>query len=121
VEKAMAARAAMFRTFRSAVEKGVVIGFGTDSAVTPHGQNAREFRYMVENGMSPADALRAATSVNARLLGVADRLGTLEAGKLADVIAVPGDPTKDVRTTEQVFFVMKDGAVHRNDRAAPRG
>ena len=121
VEKAMAARAAMFRTFRRAVEKGVVIGFGTDSAVTPHGQNAREFRYMVENGMGAADALRAATSVNARLLGVADRLGALEAGKLADVIAVPGDPTRDVRTTEQVLFVMKDGAVHRNDRAAPRG
>jgi imidazolonepropionase-like amidohydrolase len=121
VEKAMAARAAMFRTFRSAVEKGVTIGFGTDSAVTPHGQNAREFRYMVENGMTPADALRSATVVNARLLGVADRLGALEAGKIADVIAVPGDPTQDVRTTEQVFFVMKDGAVHRNDRAAPRG
>jgi imidazolonepropionase-like amidohydrolase len=121
VEKAKAARTAMFATFRRAVEKGVVIAFGTDSAVTPHGQNAREFRHMVENGMRPADALRAATWVNAILLGQADRIGALEAGRLADVVAVPGDPTKDIRVTEKVFFVMKGGAVHRNDRASPRG
>jgi imidazolonepropionase-like amidohydrolase len=121
IEKAMAANRAMFATFRRAVEKGVVIAFGTDSAVTPHGENAREFRYMVENGMKPADALRSATAVNALLLGLSDRLGALEPGKLADVIAVPGDPTRDVRVMEKVLFVMKDGAVHRNDRVSPRG
>ncbi len=121
VAKAKSANAAMFGTFRRAVDKGVLIGFGTDSAVTPHGRNAREFRYMVDGGMTPAEALRSATSVNAALLGIADRLGTLETGKLADVVAVPGDPTKDIRVMEQVLFVMKDGVVHRNDRAPQSG
>lgn len=115
VEKARQARAAVHRTFRRAVEKGVRIAFGTDSGVTPHGQNAREFRYMVEGGMRPVDALRAATSVNAGLLAVPD-VGSLEAGKLADVVAVPGDPTRDITAMEKVLFVMKDGAVFRNDR-----
>ncbi len=119
VAKAQAASAAAVGTFRRAVAKGVVIGFGTDAAVIPHGQNAREFRYMVDGGMTPADALRAATTVNAKLLGLSDRLGALEPGKLADVIAVPGDPTKDVLVMERVLFVMKDGVVHRNDRAKP--
>jgi imidazolonepropionase-like amidohydrolase len=69
--------------------------------------------------MTPANALRAATTVNAELLGVADTLGALEAGKLADVVAVPGDPLQDIRRTEQVFFVMKEGVVYRNDRTPP--
>jgi imidazolonepropionase-like amidohydrolase len=71
---------------------------------------------MVGLGMTPAAALRAATSVAAELFGVSDRLGTLEAGKVADVVAVPGDPTRDIRQTERVFFVMKDGVVFRNER-----
>jgi imidazolonepropionase-like amidohydrolase len=114
--KARAALASRDQMFRNAVRKGVRIAFGTDAAVYPHGRNAEEFRHMVALGMRPADALRSATSVNAALFGVSDRLGTLEAGKLADVIAVPGDPTQDIRQTERVFFVMKEGVVYRNDR-----
>ena len=71
---------------------------------------------MVEAGMKPIDAIKAATSLDADLLGVSDRLGTLMAGKLADVIAAPGNPLADIRQTERVFFVMKDGVIYRNDR-----
>jgi imidazolonepropionase-like amidohydrolase len=97
--------------------RGVRIAFGTDAGMYGHGRNAEEFRLMVEHGMKPVDALRAATSIGAELLGLADRLGTLQVGKLADVIAVPGDPTLDIRQTEHVIFVMKDGHVYRNDPA----
>jgi imidazolonepropionase-like amidohydrolase len=98
--------------FRKALAKGVNIGFGTDAAVYPHGRNAQEFVLMVRDGMKPIDALKTATSADARLLGVSDR-GTLEAGKLADVIAVPGDPTADITATQRVAFVMKDGVVYK--------
>jgi len=118
--KARAAIAAIHSTYRRAVVKGVKIGFGTDAAVYPHGRNAEEFRLLVDAGMKPADALRAATSADAELLGLADKIGTLERGKLADVIAVPGDPTQEIRQTEKVIFVMKEGIVYRNDRAAAR-
>ena len=117
VAKARSARAAVNATFQKGLAKGVRIGFGTDSAVSPHGMNATEFGLMVGLGMKPIDALKTATSVNAELLGVADRLGTLEAGKIADVIAVPGDPTADIHETEKVFFVMKDGVIYRSDRS----
>ena len=110
-QKARAALAARGDMFRNAVKTGVKIAFGTDSAVSPHGLNAREFALMTSLGMSPAAALRSATSVAATLLGVNDRLGTLAAGKLADVIAVPGNPLDDIHATEHVSFVMKDGAV----------
>src|SRR5687768_1931669 len=113
--KARAAIASIRATFQKAVAKRVRIAFGTDAAVYPHGRNAEEFRHMVELGMRPVDALKAATSVNAELFGISDRLGTLEAGKLADIIAVPGDPTQDIRQTERVFFVMKEGVTYRND------
>ena len=66
-------------------------------------------------GMSPLQALRAGTSVDAELLGVQNRIGTLEAGKVADIIAMPGDPTQNIRQTEKVFFVMKEGTIYRND------
>jgi imidazolonepropionase-like amidohydrolase len=115
VEKSRRADAAHERTFRRAVEKGVKIGFGTDSAVMPHGTNAQEFHYMVDYGMTAANALRAATMVDAELLGVEKDLGSLEAGKLADVVAVPGDPTRDIHAMERVMFVMKEGVVYRND------
>ena len=114
--KARAAIASIQTMFRKAVTKGVRIAFGTDAAVYPHGRNAEEFRLMVELGIRPIDALRAATSVNAELFGLSDQLGTLAPGKLADIIAVPGDPTRDIRETEKVFFVMKEGVVYRNDR-----
>lgn len=117
VTKARVAHAAVSNTFQTAVRKGVRIAFGTDAGVFAHGRNAEEFGLMVRNGMSPIDALRAATSVDAELFGIADRTGTLEPGKAADVIAVPGDPTRDIGVTTRVFFVMKDGKVYRNDRA----
>jgi imidazolonepropionase-like amidohydrolase len=110
-DKARAAFAARSQMFKDALKAGVRIGFGTDSAVSPHGLNAREFALLVSLGMTPAAALRSATSVDAVLLGVASKLGTLEPGKLADVIAVPGNPLNDIHATEHVLFVMKDGAV----------
>ncbi|MCS6951332.1 MAG: amidohydrolase family protein [Bryobacterales bacterium] len=114
--KARRALDAIDATVRKAIRMGVRIAFGTDSSVYPHGRNAEEFAQLVARGMAPLDALRAATSVNAELFGLADRLGTLEAGKLADIVAVPGDPTQDIRVTEKVFFVMKEGVIYRNDR-----
>lgn len=112
--KAKAALAAHDEMFRRAVRSGVKIAFGTDSAVSPHGLNAREFALMVELGMSPAAALRTAGPGAAELLGLADRIGTLEKGKEADVVAVPGDPLRDIHATERVFFVMKGGRVVRS-------
>jgi imidazolonepropionase-like amidohydrolase len=120
VPKAQAAIAHHSISFKNALAKGVKIAFGTDAGVYPHGQNAQEFRYMVEAGMRPIDALKSSMSVDAELFGVADKLGSLEPGKLADVIAVPGDPVADIRQTERVFFVMKEGVVYRNDRS-PEG
>jgi imidazolonepropionase-like amidohydrolase len=116
--KTNAASAALASTFRRALAKGVKIGLGTDAGVYEHGRNGEEFFQMVSLGMKSADALKAGTSADAELLGLADRLGTLEPGKLADVVAVPGDPTEDIRRSEKVFFVMKEGIIYRNDRAA---
>ncbi|NOK13218.1 metal-dependent hydrolase family protein [Corallococcus exercitus] len=103
---------------RKAISLGVRIAFGTDAGVFEHGRNAQEFALLVEAGLTPAEALRTATVNAAELLGVADRLGTLEPGKLADVVAVPGDPLKDIRVTQKVFFVMKEGVIQRDDTAA---
>ena len=109
--KALAAKASHSEVFRRAVELGVKIGYGTDASVFPHGMNAKDFAIMVGLGMSPAAALRTATSVNAELLGVENRLGTLEEGKLADIVAMPGDPIDDITVTERVGFVMKEGII----------
>jgi imidazolonepropionase-like amidohydrolase len=109
--KARAAAARIQQTFHHAVEIGVKVAFGTDAAVEPHGLGAREFSLMVANGMTPARALLAASVGGADLLGLSDQLGTLEAGKQADLVAVPGDPLQDVRATEKVFFVMQGGRV----------
>jgi imidazolonepropionase-like amidohydrolase len=111
-DKARAAIAARSDMFRNALKANVKIAFGTDSAVSPHGLNAREFALMTGLGMSPAAALRAATSVDAQLLG-RDDIGTLAAGKLADIVAVPGNPLTDIHQTEHVVFVMKDGVVYK--------
>jgi imidazolonepropionase-like amidohydrolase len=119
--KARAALASRDDMVRRAVKKGVRIAFGTDAAVYPHGRNAEEFRHMVTLGMRPIDALRSAASVTAELFGIGDRVGTLAPGKLADIVAVPGDPTEDIRQTERVMFVMKDGVIHRNDRTGSTG
>jgi imidazolonepropionase-like amidohydrolase len=112
--KAKAAYDARSEMFRNAVKLGVKISFGTDAAVFPHGQNAKEFKLMVDLGMQPIEALKTATGNAADLFGIAQKTGTLEKGKLADVIAMPGDPTTDITATERVSFVMKEGKIIRN-------
>lgn len=96
-----------------AYRAGVRIAFGTDASVYPHGQNAKEFEYMVEAGIPPMYALQAATTHAAQLLRKSDELGSLEAGKRADVVAVEGNPLQDITLMQQVAFVMKDGKVYR--------
>ncbi len=113
--KGKAATDARSEMFRNAVKMGVKISFGTDAGVFPHGMNAKEFALMTGLGMKPIDALLSATAVDAELFGVANKLGTLEKGKLADIIAMPGDPTADITATERVFFVMKDGKIMKNE------
>ncbi|HLY54041.1 MAG TPA: amidohydrolase family protein [Stellaceae bacterium] len=109
--KVRAAAAAAQQMFQHAVKIGTPIAFGTDSAVEPHGLDAREFALMTKNGMTPAQALMAATANAADLLGVKTEAGTLEAGKRADIVALPGNPLDDVTATEHPVLVMKDGAV----------
>jgi imidazolonepropionase-like amidohydrolase len=118
--KAKTAIASLHQTFQRALAKGVKIGLGTDAAVYPHGRNTEEFHQMVDLGMKPIDALKAGTSMDAELLGLADKIGTLEAGKLADVVAVPGNPVENIRQTEHVFFVMKEGVIYKNEKAAAK-
>src|SRR5438270_2193020 len=112
--KAKAAGAARSDMFRNAVKMGIKISFGTDAAVYPHGQNAKEFKLMVDLGLPPIEALRAATATTAELFGIAQKTGTLEKGKFADIVAMPGDPTADITATERVLFVMKEGKIIRN-------
>ncbi|MBZ5539672.1 MAG: amidohydrolase family protein [Acidobacteriia bacterium] len=104
--------------FRRAFRGGARMAFGTDGGVYPHGDNAKQFAKMVEWGMQPLDAIQAATVNAADLLGLADKIGSLEKGRYADLIAVSGDPLADVRVLESVKFVMKGGSVVRNDLAA---
>ncbi|MBO9662203.1 amidohydrolase family protein [Dokdonella sp.] len=115
--------AARMRTFGNlmqasagrAYKAGVKVAFGSDEGACPHGENAREFVYMVEAGMPPAYALQAATTHAAELLKKSADLGTLEAGKFADVVAVPGDPLQDIAVMRKVAFVMKGGRVYERD------
>ncbi|HBF52242.1 MAG TPA: amidohydrolase [Massilia sp.] len=101
-------------TFARAYKAGVKIAFGTDAGVFPHGENAKEFGYMVEAGMTPIDAIRAATIHAATLLDQPKRLGMLEPGFAGDIVAVEGDPLRDIKLLEQVKFVMKEGVVYKN-------
>ena len=100
-------------TFAKAYKAGVKIAFGTDAGVFPHGKNWIEFGYMIEAGMPAMEAIKAATINAAELLGEKNRLGSIEVGKLADIIAIDGDPLKDARVFEKVVFVMKDGVVYK--------
>jgi imidazolonepropionase-like amidohydrolase len=111
--KLKAVIAARSQMFKDALRVGTIIGFGTDAGVYPHGLNARELSLMTDLGMSPDAALRAATSVDAKLLGIDAQTGTLEAGKIGDVIAVPGNPLVDIHQTEHVVFVMRAGQIEK--------
>ncbi len=119
-EKARAAAAASADAFKRALRIGVPIAFGTDSGVSPHGMNAHEFALMVEQGMSPSAALLAGTRDAARLLGVDGETGTLEPGKLADIVAVPGNVLARIAATEQPVFVMQQGRIVVGDREVAR-
>ena len=100
-------------TFKKAHAAGVKIAFGTDTGVSPHGQNAHEFELMVAGGMPPMKAIQSATLVSARLLKIEDRLGTLEEKKIADIVAVKGDPLADISLMKNITFVMKEGVVFK--------
>ncbi|MCB0585201.1 MAG: amidohydrolase family protein, partial [Phaeodactylibacter sp.] len=113
VPKALAIGPQIQATFAKAYKKGVKIAFGTDSGVSPHGDNAKEFIYMTEAGMPPMDAIRSATITSAELLGISDQLGSIEAGKLADIIAVKENPLEKMETLLEVEFVMKEGKVYK--------
>jgi imidazolonepropionase-like amidohydrolase len=99
--------------FQKAHEAGVRMAFGTDAAIFPHGDNARQFAYMVRYGMTPIEAIQAATVNGAELIGWPDDVGSIEAGKYADIIAVRGNPLDDVSVLEDVRFVMKGGRVYK--------
>jgi imidazolonepropionase-like amidohydrolase len=98
-----------------AAQAGVKIAYGTDAGVYPHGGNAKQFAYLLKYGLTSIEAIQSATVNAAELLGWADRVGSIEPGKFADLIAVAGDPVKDVTTLEQVKFVMKGGQVVKNE------
>ena len=102
------------KTFARAYKKGVKIAFGTDAGVYPHGLNALEFQFMTEVGMTPMEALQTATINAAELLRVTDQLGTIEPGKWADIIAVKENPLQNIKTLQNVVFVMKEGIVYKN-------
>jgi len=113
VPKALETGPQIQKTFAKAYKAGVKIAFGTDAGVYQHGQNWREFGYMIEAGMKPMDAIKSATIWAADLLGEKDKLGSIEAGKLADIVAVDGDPLTDPSAYSRVVFVMKNGVVYR--------
>jgi imidazolonepropionase-like amidohydrolase len=101
--------------FALAYKKGVKVAFGTDAGVFPHGENAREFGYMMDAGMPAMEAIKTGTIVSATVLGMDDKIGSIEKGKLADIIAVDGDPLRDIKTLLKVSFVMRDGVVYKNE------
>lgn len=102
------------KTFAKAYENGVMIAFGTDAGVSPHGDNALEFELMVSAGMSEMDAIRAATDNTSKLLKIDDKLGTITVNKLADLVAVKGNPLENIRLLQNVDFVMKDGLIFKH-------
>jgi imidazolonepropionase-like amidohydrolase len=113
-EKGLAAAAAMRRGIKFAEANHVQIALGTDAGVIPHGTNAKEFGLMVEwGGLTPIESLTAGTINGAKLLGWDKKVGSIEAGKLADIVATPGNPLEDIHRTEQVTFVMKNGVIYK--------
>jgi imidazolonepropionase-like amidohydrolase len=114
VRKALQVGPQIAATFAEAYKNGVKIAFGTDSGVCPHGENAKEFIYMVEGGMKPLEAIQAATLHAANLMRIYDTVGSIEPGKLADIVAVNDDPTENIKTMLNVTFVMKEGIVYKH-------
>ena len=101
-------------TFAKAYKRDVKIAFGTDAGVFPHGQNAKEFGYMVEVGMPPMEAIQSATITNAKVLGLADKLGQIKPNFVADIVATDSNPLQDISAMERISFVMKDGVIYKN-------
>jgi len=114
-EKARAVGPLIQGTFAKAYKAGVKIAFGTDAGVYAHGKNWMEFVYMNEAGMPALEAIKCATMSAAELIGVSDKIGSVEKGKLADIVAVDGDPATDIKVMGKVKFVMKDGVVYKNE------
>jgi len=112
-KKAMEIGPKLQATFAKAYKAGVKIAFGTDAGVYRHGKNWLEFTYMIEAGMTPMDAIKSATMNAASLLGIKDQLGSIENGKIADIVAVDGDLLKDPQVFGKVVFVMKEGVIYK--------
>jgi len=113
IPKIMKVDAGIRQTMKMVAEEGVNIAFGTDAGVFPHGENAKEFAYMVETGWSEMFSIQSATLTNAKVLDMEDKLGVISSGALADIIAVNDDPTKDITTLQDVTFVMKNGVIYK--------
>ncbi|MBW2939073.1 amidohydrolase family protein [Aureisphaera sp. CAU 1614] len=113
IPKILAIDAQLKETFAMVKKEGINIAFGTDAGVFPHGENAKEFRYMVEVGWTPMFAIQSATITNAKLLDMEGQLGQLEKGFIADIVAVDEDPTQNISTLENVIFVMKEGEIYK--------
>jgi len=113
VPKALAIGAQIQQTFASAYKMGVPIAFGTDAGVSPHGDNAKEFRFMTEAGMPASEALQSATIVNAALLDEEDSLGQIAANFYADIVASDDNALEDISTLENITFVMKNGKIYK--------
>jgi imidazolonepropionase-like amidohydrolase len=113
VPKAIEIGGQIQNTFAKAYKAGVKVAFGTDAGVFKHGKNAMEFQYMVEGGMPIMEALKSATIIAADVLDMKDQLGSIESGKIADIIATDGNPLSDVKTLMNVIFVMKEGVVYK--------
>jgi imidazolonepropionase-like amidohydrolase len=111
--KALAVGPQIQNTFAKAYKAGVKILFGTDTGVSKHGQNAQEFKLMVAGGMPPMEAIKSATSVPAKFLGLDDQVGSIAIGKLAELVGVQGDPLADIAVLEHAVFVMKDATVYK--------
>ena len=111
--KALAVGPQIKATFAKAYKSGVKILFGTDTGVSKHGENAKEFKLMVDGGMPPMEAIKVATSVPAKFLDLFDKTGSIAVGKLGELVGVPGDPVKDISVLERVVFVMKDDTVYK--------
>ncbi len=113
VPKALEIGPKIQNTFSKAYKRGVGIAFGTDAGVFKHGENGKEFRYMVEGGMSPIETIQSATTTNAKILNMEKQLGQIEAGFLADIIAVNENPSENIATMENVIFIMKNGKIYK--------